>query len=61
MPLQAKANWGLHSAVKETEKNTLVISVVAYHLAAFDSSSYGSSSMSGTSVLSGGMMSLRPR
>ena len=49
----------LHCAAKET-KNTLAISVVTYHLAAFDSSSYWSFSMSGTAALSGGVTSSRP-
>jgi len=53
MPLQVKANCGLHSAAKGMEKNALTMSVVACHLAAFDSSSYWSSSMSGTAALSG--------
>lgn len=34
-----KANCGLCAAAKEMEKNALAMSVVAYHLAAFDSSS----------------------
>jgi len=34
MPLQVKANCGLHSAAKGTEKNALAISVVAQALAA---------------------------
>jgi len=52
MPLQVKANCGLHSAARGIEKNALAMPAVAYHLAAFDSSSYWSSSMSGTAVLS---------
>ena len=35
---QVKANCGLHSAAKGMEKNALAMSIVAYHLAAFDSS-----------------------
>jgi len=40
IPLQLKANCGLHSAAKGKEKNTLAVSVVAYLLAACDTSSY---------------------
>ncbi|KAK4826326.1 hypothetical protein QYF61_007411 [Mycteria americana] len=38
-PVQVKANCGLHSAAKGIEEKALAISIVAYHLAAFDSSS----------------------
>jgi len=37
-PLQGKAKCGLHSSAKGMEKNALAISVVAYHLAALESS-----------------------
>ncbi|GAB0204952.1 hypothetical protein GRJ2_002960800 [Grus japonensis] len=39
-PLQVKANCGLHSAAKGIEKKAFAVSIVTYHLAAFDSSSY---------------------
>lgn len=61
IPLQVKANCGPYSAAKRTEKNTLSISIVAYCLAAFDSSSYWSCSMSNVEALSGGLTSFRPR
>lgn len=47
-PLHVKANCGLFFAAKGTVKNTLAISVVALLLAAFNSGSYWSSSMSGS-------------
>jgi len=34
-----KAEYGLHIATKGTEKSALAVSVVAYHLAIFDSNS----------------------
>ena len=37
-PLQVKASAGLHSAAKGLETNASAMSVVAYHLAALDSS-----------------------
>jgi len=37
--LQVKANCGLHYAAEEIEKKALAMSVVAYHLPTFDSSS----------------------
>jgi len=40
IPLQVKANCGLYSTAKGIEKKALAMSVVAYYLAAFDSSSY---------------------
>jgi len=60
MSLKVKANSGLHSVAKGMEKNALAMSVVAYHLAAFDSNSYWSSSMSDTAALTGGVASFRP-
>jgi len=38
--LEVKANCGLHSATKGIEKTTLATSVMAYHLATFDSRLY---------------------
>ncbi|GAB0175750.1 hypothetical protein GRJ2_000040200 [Grus japonensis] len=55
--LRVKANYALHSATKGIEKNALGTSIVAYHLAAFDSSS----SMSGTAALISGVTSFRPQ
>ena len=49
-----------HSAAKETEKNVLAISIGAYHLAIFDSTSYWSSSMFNMAVLNGCMASFMP-
>jgi len=43
------------------EKNALAVSVVAYYLTAFDSSSYWNSNMSGIATLSGDETSLRPQ
>ncbi|CAN0148625.1 unnamed protein product, partial [Bubo scandiacus] len=60
IPLQVNTNCGLHSGAIGMEKNALAMSVVAYHLAAFDSSSYWSSSMSGTAALIAGVTSFRP-
>jgi len=53
-------NSDLHSAAKGTEKNVLAVSVVAYHLVAFDSRSYWRCNMSSTATLSGGIASFRP-
>jgi len=53
MPLQMKANCDLHSSAKGIKKNAVAMSIVAYHLAALDSSSYCSSNMSGTATLIG--------
>lgn len=55
-----KAKSGLHSAANRIEKKVLAMSVVAYHLSSFDSSSYCSSSMSGMAALNGSMTSFRP-
>lgn len=56
-----KANCSLHSAAKGIEKNALTMPSAAYHPAAFNSSSYRSSNMSGTAALSGGVTSFRPQ
>lgn len=47
------------TTVKGMESNALAMLVVAYHLVAFDSSSYWSSSMFSTAALSGGVNFLR--
>lgn len=57
-----KAKYSLHCAAKGNEKKTpLAMSVVADHLAAFDSSSYWTSNMAGTASLSSSMPLFRPR
>ncbi|KAM6306943.1 LOW QUALITY PROTEIN: hsp90 co-chaperone Cdc37-like 1 [Podargus strigoides] len=58
--LQVKANCILHSTTRRIKKNTLSISVVAYHLAALDSSSYWSSNTSSIAAICGGVTSFKP-
>ncbi|KAM6280968.1 TOG array regulator of axonemal microtubules protein 2-like [Porphyrio hochstetteri] len=47
--------------MKGVEEKAFAVSVVPHHLAAFDSSSYPSSSMSSTAALTGSVTSFRPR
>lgn len=57
--LQIKANLCLHSSARGIEINTLVMSLVAYLLAAFDSSLCWSSRIPGAAALSGDVTSFR--
>lgn len=57
--LHTLPNCGLHSAAKGIDKNAM--SVVVVCLAAIDSSSYCSSSMSSTAALSGGVTLFKPQ
>ncbi|KAJ7428349.1 hypothetical protein BTVI_00879 [Pitangus sulphuratus] len=59
--LQVKVNCGLYFVAKGMEKNVLVTSIVAYHFAVLDSSSYWSSNMSGTVAFNGGVTSFKLR